>query len=53
MGFTLRSSDDEGVKYIKVLKQLRRLRDDIGSGLNLDFDEIDQFCTGYPRRVKE
>jgi len=50
MGFSVlgwdlpyQSSDNDGVKYIKVLEQLRKLRDDIGSKLNFDFDEIDNF----------
>jgi hypothetical protein len=50
MGFTVLgweapyvSSDSEGGKYVKVLQQLGRLRDDIGSRTNLDFDEIDNF----------
>ena len=37
------SSDHVGVKYIKVLKQLKRLRDKIGEGLDLNFIEVDHF----------
>lgn len=50
MGFSVlgwklpyQSSDDEGVKYVNVLDELRKLRDEIGSELNLDYDEIDNF----------
>lgn len=50
MGFSVlgwdlpyQSSDSNGVKYVKVLEQLRKLRDDIGSKLSFDFDEIDNF----------
>lgn len=50
MGFSVlgwdlpyQGNDGEGVKYVKVLEQLRKLRDDIGSKLNFDFDEIDNF----------
>ena len=50
MGFSVlgwdlpyQGSDSEGAKYAKVLEQLRKLRDNIGTELNLDFDEIDNF----------
>jgi len=50
MGFSVlgwdlpyQSSDNDGAKYVKVLEQLRKLRDDIGPKLNFDFDEIDNF----------
>lgn len=35
--------DSEGIKYIKVLEQLKKLRDDIASGLNYNYDDIDNF----------
>jgi len=38
-----KASDNDGTRYIKILECLRKLKDDIGSGLNLDFDEIDHF----------
>ena len=37
------SNDEYGVKYSKVINQLKVLRDDIGSGLNLNFDDVDNF----------
>ena len=36
-------SDEYGVKYSKVLNQLKKLKDDIGSELNLSYDDIDAF----------
>lgn len=42
-GSPYQSSNDEGTKYVKVLEQLRKLRDDIGEVLGLNFDEIDNF----------
>lgn len=38
-----KSNDEYGVKYLKVINQLKVLRDDIGSGLNLNFDDVDNF----------
>jgi uncharacterized protein YktB (UPF0637 family) len=37
------SSDDSGIKYKKVLEKLKTIRDDLGSGLNVDFDDVDFF----------
>lgn len=42
-GSPYQSSDNEGAKYAKVLEQLRKLRDEVGSELNFDFDEVDNF----------
>jgi len=42
-GSPYQSGDDEGTKYVKVLEQLRKLRDDVGSELGFDFDEVDNF----------
>jgi len=38
-----KSNEENGVKYIKVINQLKVLRGDIGSGLNLNFDDVDNF----------
>lgn len=38
-----KSSDEYGIKYFKIINQLKVLRDDIGSGLSLNFDDIDNF----------
>jgi len=37
------TKDDVGTKYVKVLKALKRLRDEIARDLKLTFDEIDIF----------
>ncbi|MEM3565191.1 MAG: endonuclease NucS [Candidatus Jordarchaeaceae archaeon] len=37
------SSHDVGTKYVKVLEKLKELRDIIGKGLDLDFDQVDNF----------
>lgn len=37
------SGDNEGIKYVNVLEQLKKLRDNIGSGLNYNYDDIDNF----------
>jgi hypothetical protein len=37
------SSHDAGTKYVKVLEKLKELKDNIGKGLNLDFDQVDNF----------
>jgi len=37
------SSDDPGTKYVKMLEKLKELRDNIGKGLNFDFDQVDNF----------
>ena len=42
-GSPYQGSDNEGTKYVKVLAQLKKLRDDVGSELNFDFDEVDNF----------
>jgi hypothetical protein len=36
-------SDDIGIKYVKILSVLKKLRDEIGQNLNLTFDDIDFF----------
>lgn len=37
------SSDDVGIKYIRILEELKKLKDDFGSELELDFDDVDIF----------
>jgi len=37
------SNDTYGTRYVKVLDQLKRIKDDIGAGLNYDYDSIDSF----------
>jgi hypothetical protein len=36
-------SHDEGTKYVKVLEKLKELRDNIGKGLDFDFQQVDNF----------
>lgn len=42
-GIPYESTDSWGRKYTKVLERLRQLRDEIGSGLNLDYLDVDLF----------
>jgi hypothetical protein len=37
------NNDDVGLKYVKVLNALKRLRDEINPELNLTFDDVDFF----------